>query len=450
MARDDPSASPPGSRIFIDRARGPGHHLRPRAIAVLDTDRAGVADQAMFYVELTRARDNVVLLTDDREALIEALETSPAEQMSALRAIGEQFEVSTCAPRCRSRPPSRRRPYPGTCPRRRPRCWTRRRARTAEAADRFIGPRPVSGRGLDPAAGRTRDDCCQRRRPCYPGLRLRRSGATSAVRVLEGCRRSPRRPRDLRTGNSTRRPGAEDEIRRVSTRGSRSTLASDNVEIERRQQELEARKAKGARHRHGPGTLNAAFRHRFQVKSAVPRTSGTAADCSAISRRRATSRSLRVRNSRRSCARGAGRRLPPPPARRRDPSASPAAPPRGPPASWFASFHRPGRRVNCGCASAAPPLPRPPYRALRNGGHTLSCIVRCSASSSTRRGGGSGSVSGSTASPHSTMYREMESPFRSASTRTRPQSVSVQESEYALGRLRPRLLMNRPRRHRRT
>ena len=68
-----------------------------RVIAVLDTDRGAPADQAMFYVELTRARDNVVLLTDDREALIEALETSPAEELSALRTIGEQFEVSTSA-----------------------------------------------------------------------------------------------------------------------------------------------------------------------------------------------------------------------------------------------------------------------------------------------------------------------------------------------------------------
>ena len=56
-----------------------------RVIAVLDTDRGAPADQAMFYVELTRARDNVVLLTDDREALIEALETSPAEELSALQ-----------------------------------------------------------------------------------------------------------------------------------------------------------------------------------------------------------------------------------------------------------------------------------------------------------------------------------------------------------------------------
>ena len=47
-----------------------------RVIGVLDTHQGAVTDQATFYVELTRARDNVVLLTDDREALIEALETA--------------------------------------------------------------------------------------------------------------------------------------------------------------------------------------------------------------------------------------------------------------------------------------------------------------------------------------------------------------------------------------
>ena len=66
----------------------------PRAIVVLGIGRGGVADQATFHVELIRACDNVVLLTDDRETLIEALETSPTEQMSALRSIGEQFGVS--------------------------------------------------------------------------------------------------------------------------------------------------------------------------------------------------------------------------------------------------------------------------------------------------------------------------------------------------------------------
>ena len=60
-------------------------------IAVLDADQGPITDQARFYVELTRARDNVVLLTTDREALIEALETQNAEALSALEAIGAQF-----------------------------------------------------------------------------------------------------------------------------------------------------------------------------------------------------------------------------------------------------------------------------------------------------------------------------------------------------------------------
>ena len=41
----------------------------------------------------------------------------------------------------------------------------------------------------------------------------------------------------------SRRPGAEDEIRRLSAK-IESTLASDKAEIERRQKELEASKAK--------------------------------------------------------------------------------------------------------------------------------------------------------------------------------------------------------------
>ena len=60
-------------------------------IAVLDSDHGALTDQASFYVELTRARDNVVLLTGDREALVEALETRSAEALSALEAIGHQF-----------------------------------------------------------------------------------------------------------------------------------------------------------------------------------------------------------------------------------------------------------------------------------------------------------------------------------------------------------------------
>ena len=47
----------------------------------------------LFYVELTRARGAVAVLTDDREALIETLETATGEELSALKAIGEQFAV---------------------------------------------------------------------------------------------------------------------------------------------------------------------------------------------------------------------------------------------------------------------------------------------------------------------------------------------------------------------
>ena len=67
-------------------------------IAVLDSDHGPLTDQATFYVELTRARDNVVLLTDDKEALVEALETRTGEELSALEAIGEQFASPARAP----------------------------------------------------------------------------------------------------------------------------------------------------------------------------------------------------------------------------------------------------------------------------------------------------------------------------------------------------------------
>ena len=78
-----------------------------RVIGVLDTYRGAVLDQAAFYVELTRARDNVVLLTDDREALIDALETARGEALSALEAIGEQFTVAPEAAPARRPPPGK-------------------------------------------------------------------------------------------------------------------------------------------------------------------------------------------------------------------------------------------------------------------------------------------------------------------------------------------------------
>ena len=157
MARDDPQLH------HLDHAYSSTVHAAQgitcdRAIAVLDTERGGVADQATFYVELTRARDNVVLLTDDREALIEALETSPAEQMSALKAIGEQFGVSTHTSVSVS--PETGRPIYSACgegngPGRDDERENRK------AAERFLDRALSAAACLDPAARRARDDCCQ-------------------------------------------------------------------------------------------------------------------------------------------------------------------------------------------------------------------------------------------------------------------------------------------------
>ncbi|MDE0418892.1 MAG: AAA family ATPase [bacterium] len=59
-------------------------------IAVLD---AGLmANQEMFYVEVSRASEGFTLLTDDRAALIECLETSPDVPDAALEALGEDLD----------------------------------------------------------------------------------------------------------------------------------------------------------------------------------------------------------------------------------------------------------------------------------------------------------------------------------------------------------------------
>ena len=56
------------------------------AIAVLDA--GGSADRELFHVEISRVRDAFLLLTDDREALIEKLETGGGDGDGALEALG--------------------------------------------------------------------------------------------------------------------------------------------------------------------------------------------------------------------------------------------------------------------------------------------------------------------------------------------------------------------------
>ena len=55
-------------------------------IAVLDAH--GATDQALFHVEVSRAAEAFLLLTDDREALVEMLEARPDREEGALEALG--------------------------------------------------------------------------------------------------------------------------------------------------------------------------------------------------------------------------------------------------------------------------------------------------------------------------------------------------------------------------
>ena len=226
MARDDPQLH------HLDHAYSSTVHAAQgltcdRVIAVLDTDRGAPADQAMFYVELTRARDNVVLLTDDREALIEALETAPAEELSALKAISEQF----AAPPEMAPPPT---------PAEKAAVLDDTTRENRKAAERFVG------HVLSAAAASIRQREERARDAAGDGAHVTRAPgydewSESAQRALNGCRRILDDPETFGR-HVARRPGAEDEMKRLSAR-IETALASDKAEIARLKQEHEARKA---------------------------------------------------------------------------------------------------------------------------------------------------------------------------------------------------------------
>ena len=73
-------------------------------IAVLDAGRGAPPDQAALYVELTRERDSAVLLTDDREALVEALEARTGERGAALEAVAARDAAVRPAPAVAAKP----------------------------------------------------------------------------------------------------------------------------------------------------------------------------------------------------------------------------------------------------------------------------------------------------------------------------------------------------------
>ena len=70
----------------VHGAQGQTHE---RVIAVLDSGFGHLSNQQTFYVQLSRARENAVVLTDNREQLVETLEANTGERITALDAIGE-------------------------------------------------------------------------------------------------------------------------------------------------------------------------------------------------------------------------------------------------------------------------------------------------------------------------------------------------------------------------
>ena len=70
----------------VHGAQGQTHE---RVIAVLDSGFGHLSNQQTFYVQLSRARENAVVLTDNRAQLVETLEANTGERITALDAIGE-------------------------------------------------------------------------------------------------------------------------------------------------------------------------------------------------------------------------------------------------------------------------------------------------------------------------------------------------------------------------
>ena len=229
MARDDPQLH------HLDHAYSSTVHAAQgltcdRVIAVLDTDRGAPADQAMFYVELTRARDNVVLLTDDREALIEALETAPAEELSALRAIGEQFEASASVPAetISQYPPPEKPAVLDETTRERRKEEERFVAHTLSAAAASLRERNERAREAHSHGAHVT------LAPSYAEWRV------GARRALADCRKILDDPETFGR-HLDRRPGAMDEMKRLSAQ-IESDLKTDSAEMDRRQKQQDQQK----------------------------------------------------------------------------------------------------------------------------------------------------------------------------------------------------------------
>ena len=74
---------------YASTVHGAQSQTHERVIAVLDSGHGHLSTQQTAYVQLSRARENAVVLTDNREQLVETLEANTGERITALDAIGE-------------------------------------------------------------------------------------------------------------------------------------------------------------------------------------------------------------------------------------------------------------------------------------------------------------------------------------------------------------------------
>ena len=106
MRREDPQLR------HVDHAWSATLHAaqgttRDNAIVVLDSGHGLPVDRAALYVGISRARDNAVVLTDNREDLVEALEAHAGLPATALEAVGEEIAPPVPLPI-----PAREAPWP--------------------------------------------------------------------------------------------------------------------------------------------------------------------------------------------------------------------------------------------------------------------------------------------------------------------------------------------------
>ncbi len=215
FARDDPQLH------HLDYAYSSTVHAAQgrtcdNVIAVLDSDGGALADQAAFYVELSRARDSVVLLTDDREALIETLETASGEELSALKAIGEQFAIPE------------KETEAGSIVQKTPVLSSAERERRQDL-ERFVEET------LSAAAASVREREERKREAGVAGVKFEPGEpdwTEDAITALERCDRILEDPAKY-ARTLDHRPGATKEMARLAQRLD-AALAEDEAELERR------------------------------------------------------------------------------------------------------------------------------------------------------------------------------------------------------------------------